>query len=116
MGFQTTIIIRNDALGDIERNPSQFVQNLILAIQEISGVPEGLDVPCGHHGNVARVVECHHSDSTTIIASGGSTAELLATVNGWRWPDKQEKLSAFIIALVDAKVDAKVELQRKGKA
>lgn len=32
MGFNTTILILNDRLGDIERNPQQFVKDLTAAI------------------------------------------------------------------------------------
>jgi hypothetical protein len=111
MGFQTTLIIRNDAIGDIRDNPTEFVGNLLRAIGEVSGT-KGLDIPCGHHANVARVVEVHHSDSTTVIASGGSTAELLTTVHRWRWSNEQDKLDSLILALVDAKV----ELQQKERS
>jgi hypothetical protein len=108
MGFQTTIIIRNDAIGDIQRNPAQFVDGLLHAINEVSaGDTKGWDVPCGNHANVARVIEVHHSDSTTIVASGGSTAELLATIHEWRWGSIEEKMRAIIMALTDSWAIAK---------
>ncbi len=76
MGNQTTIIIRNDAIHEIEKNPHEFVRNLCNAIERVAGgfANNGIDIPTGNHANVARVIEVHHSDSTTIIASGASTA------------------------------------------
>ncbi len=101
MGYQTTVIIRNDAISEIERNPEEFVRNLLdtlrrVGLDEISHT-NGLDFPCGHHANVGRVIETHHSDSTTIITSGGSTGELLATLYGkWRFASRAELLSQVI--------------------
>ena len=106
MGNQTTIIIRNDAIGDIRANPAEFVKNLFEAMNATFYESKGVDVPCGSHANVARVIECHHSDSTTIIASGGSTGELLATIHEWRWPTKEEMLGTCIEALTVAKAEA----------
>lgn len=99
MGYQSTIIIRNDALGDIESNPKQFVENLLAAIFTVADGAVNLDVPCGNHANVARVIEVHHSDATTVVSSGGSTGELLGTVQQWRWPNTEAKIRALIQVL-----------------
>lgn len=114
MGNQTTIIIRNDAIGDIEKNPEQFTKNLLDAIQRVgAGLhPDGVDFPCGHHANVGRVIEVHHADTTVIVASGGSTAYRLGALYGrWRWKDEQDRLQRVInqlqIDLADAKRDGR---------
>lgn len=34
MGYNTTVFILNDRLGDIERNPEKFVQQMVDAVHE----------------------------------------------------------------------------------
>ena len=101
MGNQTTVIIRNDGLGDIRKNAQQFVDNLYEAIQHVAAgrYPEGVDISAGSHGNPARVVECHHADNTVLVAAGGSTAGVLTRLYQWRWNDKKSRLEDFIKAL-----------------
>jgi hypothetical protein len=105
MGLQTTVIIRNDALGEIRRNPKEFVEHLCESIERVaSGLDghAGLDFGCGHHGNPARVVEVHHADTTVLISAGGCTASIIGTiVNRWRWPDAESKRNDVVMAVID---------------
>lgn len=105
MGFQTTVIIRNDGLGEIKNNAQEFADNLCSAIsnlaayQDVPNYPKGLDISAGCHANPARVVETHHSDSTTLIASGGGTAEQLGIIHKWRWTSEFAKIASFDLML-----------------
>lgn len=105
MGNQTTVIIRNDAIDEIRRNPEEFVSNLLEAIERVAAglEPRGTDFGCGCHANPARVVEVHHADNTTIVACGGSTAEKLATIFRWRWSRVEDKFDSIIGSLTAAK-------------
>lgn len=79
MGYNTTVMVLNDALGYIEKDP-KFGENLAKAIYQKSGLRDkGVDVPAhayvdgeprGVHCNAATVIETHHADGTAIVAVG----------------------------------------------
>lgn len=77
MGFNTSVIIRNDSLSFIEQD-AEFGKRLS---QTISSMVEGsipIDVPAfinrGCHVNAATVVETHHADGTSLVAFGQNDA------------------------------------------
>lgn len=81
MGFNTSMIILNDCLGDIEKDPdfgkkvSQAVSSVDTQryLSEEAGRPfHGVDVSAGCSVNAATVIETHHADGTSIIAFGGN--------------------------------------------
>lgn len=80
MGFNTTVVILNDGLHEIEKNPEEFSRNLVRAILASYGRKGAVSVPCGHHCNVAAVIEQHHADNAHLIAVGGNTAKDLGCV------------------------------------
>lgn len=67
MGFNTTVVILNDALHEIEADP-EFGKKLGAAIRELSPTP--IWVAAGHHGNAAVVVESHHADHLVVVEVG----------------------------------------------
>lgn len=71
MGLNTTVLILNDALSDIEDDP-QFGKNLAIAIQHGSG-----HVRAGRYGSAAYAIETHHADAKVVVVVGGNTGELL---------------------------------------
>lgn len=75
MGFNTTVIVLNDALSDIERDP-EFGKKLAAAIRHIGAYcPKGgVNISARGHVNAATVVETHHADSNTIVVVGGNQA------------------------------------------
>lgn len=88
MGYNSTVIVLNDALGDISRDP-QFGQRLKKAILEISIRPGPIDVsaisPSGNiYVNAASVIESHHADSMHLIAIGGNTGYDFGRLGGWK--------------------------------
>lgn len=72
MGYNTTVVVLNDALDQIEKDPN-FGKNLVRAIQQINSRREGIDVPAGNHCNAARVIETHHADYDVLVKTGGNT-------------------------------------------
>ena len=89
MGWNTTIVVYNDALGDIEKDP-QFGKNLAAAVsQAASG--KRIDIAAGSHCNAAHVVESHHADSTVVVTVGGNIGIKRAHVHGWRDGDELQK-------------------------
>ena len=82
MGMNTTVIVLNDALAEIE-NDRNFGKKLAQAIREQAGhlVCDRVDVPAGNHANAAAVVEQHHSSATAVVAIGGNYGSLLALLH-----------------------------------
>lgn len=76
MGYNSTVIVMNDALGAIKEDP-EFGKNLALAIYKVQR-GDLVDVPASgeyHHcPNAATVIETHHADGYSVIAAGGNTA------------------------------------------
>ena len=81
MGYNTTVVVMNDSLDAIERDP-EFGKNLSKAISQLR-FGRSVDVPALGHCNAATAVETHHADNTTLIAVGGNYATLLATSWGY---------------------------------
>ena len=77
MGYNTTVVVMNDALHDIENDPN-FGKNLSAAISRMS-LPDVrfVDVPAGYHCNAATVIETHHADGMALIAVGQNFGEHL---------------------------------------
>lgn len=90
MGFNTTVLILNDALGEIEKD-KDFGQKLVEAVHnQFSG--SGRNTVSCRYSNAATVIEQHHADSTSVVAIGGDTATQLAIVSGYNHHKDEDKL------------------------
>lgn len=79
MGFNTTVVVLNDALSMIENDP-EFGQRLARAITELRH-GQSIDVPAfsskgGVHCNAAKVIETHHADYEVLIKVGRNTGRI----------------------------------------
>jgi hypothetical protein len=80
MGWNTTVVVLNDALDFIENDP-EFGRRLAQAIVRChSSGP--MDVAAhssrgGIHCNAARVIETHHADCTVKVEVGGNTGSVV---------------------------------------
>ncbi len=74
MGSNTTVVVLNDALNQIENDPD-FGKNLARAI--LTNYRGGGNVPSGGHVNAATVIETHHADANVVIVVGGNRGEVL---------------------------------------
>lgn len=74
MGLNTTVLVLNDRLGDIEKD-----QNLgkLLALAINSHSSSEPQTPVGHG---VYVIETHHADDLAIVAVGGNTSQVLGHV------------------------------------
>lgn len=81
MGYNTTVVVLNDALGNIESD-SEFGRNLARAISQVSR-GEPVDVASRNHCNAATVIETHHADQTAIVTVGGNYGTLQAMSWGY---------------------------------
>lgn len=89
MGWNTTVVVLNDALGDIEKDPA-FGKNLVNAILRASSLRERVEVSAGSHANAAHVVESHHADQTAVVAVGGNLGQVVAELYRWRFENTEE--------------------------
>ena len=74
MGFNTTIVVLNDAANQIENDPD-FGKKLVRAMLTLDR--EGGNVSAGNHVNAAQVVETHHADNNMLVSVGGNRGERL---------------------------------------
>ena len=74
MGFNSSIMIMNDGLDQIEKNPEQFAEQVKKLICE--GDP-GQQVGVGNHANCLELISCHHADMTSVSAVGGNCSNIL---------------------------------------
>jgi len=87
MGYNTSMIILNDGLDQIKKDP-EFGSKVAAAAARLdverwqrskAGLPfYGVDVSAGCHGNAATVLETHHADATSVVAFGGNRGLVLA--------------------------------------
>lgn len=95
MGFNSTLLIRNDGLHEIEANPEEFVQKLVQAIQKAGpGNMNQIDLAVGNFSNAATVVTVHHASSAALIVSGGNHSTVLDQMPNQRHdrPSDQEEI------------------------
>jgi hypothetical protein len=94
MGLNTTVLILNDALHQIETDP-QFGENLARAIM----TGQSIDVSAGCHCNAARVLETHHADMTSVVAVGGNIGRRVSVFNGNHFDSPEDTLKALADSL-----------------
>lgn len=70
MGFQSTVLIRNDCLDAI-KDDKDFGEKIHDAITQGWGhLP--VSISSGHCGNVAELIESHHADGQVVLIAGGN--------------------------------------------
>jgi hypothetical protein len=82
MGFNTTIMVLNDALHCIEDDP-EFGKKVSDAVHSLMR-GEQVPISSGGHYAAATAVETHHADQVRVIAVGGNMAEELGYAGGYR--------------------------------
>ncbi len=90
MGFNTTVIVYNDALGAIENDPEFGAKISRAASSAMYGGP--VDIPSGNHCNAAVVVDCHHADEVRVYAIGANHAKRLGEGTYLGYRDDEEKI------------------------
>ncbi len=85
MGFNSSLILLNDALHYIEKDP-YFGEKIADAIARLS---------VEAHCNAATVIETHHANYTTVIAFGGNEGRLL------HWGDSSEENRKLLASIAD---------------
>ena len=76
MGFNSTLLLLNDQLSSIERNPVAFVKEMLNAISSIGCSGDQQDFWPGQ----STVMSVSHADTVTVLAVGGNHATVLGRV------------------------------------
>lgn len=98
MGFNSVVLVLNDRLSEIERDPEKFVEEMTYGIARAgcSG-QEQVDF----HPGQSTVVSCAHADQVQIIAVGGNCATLMGSFyNGGRHHAEESQVE-LLRALAD---------------
>ena len=70
MGFQSTVLIRNDCLHEIEKD-KDFGKKVSDAVTQGWGhMP--VTISSGHCMNASELIESHHADGRVVLVAGGS--------------------------------------------
>ena len=115
MGFQTTLVIRNDCLHEIVSD-KDFGKKISNAITQGWGrLP--VDISSGHCCNASTVVESHHSDGMVVLVAGRGTISRLGYKGDYPTdPQSIKDLKVFlnnVLAEYGLKV---VKATKKGRA
>lgn len=78
MGYNSTVVVMNDAMTAIEKDP-EFGKKLVQAILSQHGKNVPVDISSGGHVNAATVIDCHHSDYSSLILVGGNMGTVLVS-------------------------------------
>lgn len=90
MGFNSTVLILNDRLSEIRRDPERFVEEMVQGIHRCGLPGEQMDIYTGQ----STVMSCAHADQVTILAVGGNCATVLGRVyNGGRHHAEEDQES-----------------------
>ena len=93
MGFQSTIIVSNDALHEIGSDP-EFGRKVYNAVGRQS-VNQPSHISCGGHSSAAQAIDSHHADGYRLLVTTNLTGYKLGS-NG-DWPtDKLPELKTFL--------------------
>lgn len=83
MGWNTGVLILNDAAHLMKADPPQFVENLERAMSEFHRRHGSVDFAIGNHVNGGTVFHQSHADNVGVYAIGGNTtSKFLEVYNG----------------------------------
>lgn len=83
MGYNTTLVVLNDALHQIKED-KEFGAKVYSAALRVSGNLRPIDISAGMHCNAATVIETHHADTIKLIAVGGNYGQDLGYHGNYR--------------------------------
>lgn len=99
MGYNTSVIVLNDALDAIARDPD-FGKKLSYAVMAAASPPThrsriDLDVSASNHCNAASVIETHHADQTSLVSFGGNMGHVHLISWGWLHHQEAKQVEMF---------------------
>jgi len=91
MGWNTSVVLLNDALNEIEGDP-EFGRKIKHAASSLFVRSGPIEVSAGRIPNAATVIASHQSDMTSLLAVGGNCASRLHMSLGWKPCNPEEQL------------------------
>jgi hypothetical protein len=90
MGWNTTLVICNDAIESI-RQDSSFSERLANGVTAASLMRPGnrIDLGAGGFVNAASIVASHHADETTLVTVGGNLGICHLVQHGWKHNEEE---------------------------
>ncbi len=89
MGFNTSILISNDARLFIKDNPFEFTK-CVLRMMDITGdVQLGDSLPIGGQSNVVSLITRAHADTTNLVLIGQNSSETLYQTGIWHGEEQK---------------------------
>jgi hypothetical protein len=76
MGYNTSMLILNDALSDIEKD-NNFGKSVSDAVRKVSCYQKPVDVRANNYINAATVIETHHADHLSAVLFGENYGQVL---------------------------------------
>lgn len=117
MGWNTTIVVMNDALHAIARD-SKFGEKLeracLMAVDgesvDVGANPDGTE---SYYVNAATVIETHHADGTALVAVGGNMGVNLGVFYAYGEEDKDVRLLKALADKLGYQISKKVKKVKK---
>lgn len=89
MGYNTSILLLNDAKDLFQDNPEKFTQN-VLKMMDITGeVEPGKSLPLGHYCNPMSLITRSHADTSHLVLIGQNSSESLLQTQVWHGEDQK---------------------------
>jgi hypothetical protein len=107
MGYNSTVVVMNDALNAIKRDPG-FGESLSKACLEVIR-GKRVDVSSNGHVNAATVLESHHADHLVPLLVGGNTGYVIEDC----WLNYRDSSDEALLKVLAKKLG--YTLVRKGK-
>ena len=98
MGFNTSLLVMNDGLDQLAKDPlaGAKIANLV---SEMSFRPERVQYTgIGNHANLVQGIACTHADDTQLLAVGQNLGR---HVNGYRFAPETQDLDLMAAFLRD---------------
>lgn len=117
MGFQTVVVISNDALGAFEKDPKAFGQAILDGIARANYDMMQVSVPFGSYANYLHVEPSRHADHETVYVSTGNCLSVVGAYERdyIRWTKSSPQFADKLVRVAERIVkDAKAYLKANG--
>ena len=104
MGYNTTVLLLNDAMGEIEKDPAGWwreTKHQAYLFHERERKECGQDYGLGNHANGFEIAQIAHADVTSVIAVGGNYSTLLLAEIGLGYQHTEEGQVKILKALAE---------------
>lgn len=102
MGYNTSILILNDARSVIKSNPLQFTENVLNMMDITNGIKPGDSMGLGNHCNPMSLITRSDADISHLVLIGQNSSEALYQTGIWHG-DIQKNLDIIKKATAELK-------------